>query len=185
MNEQLDPREDAAEDARHWIDTADEGLVHLMRLMTHHDRVNWNAPDYITADEFGTDMDTQQPIGDGRRVVTDGLEYAEALGSKVTGPLSAVDDMHVVAIDVDVPAWLVPSSTDGHGHLYVHLPCPVPTEDLFEFLDAAAVIGLVEPGYVSACRSRGMTSVRAPWIRKGEEPSTVLRARQVEPGGDF
>ena len=30
-------------------------------------------------------------------------------------------------------------------------------------------IGLVEEGYVSACKSRGMTSLRAPWVKKGEE----------------
>jgi hypothetical protein len=71
---------------------------------------------------------------------------------------------HAVVLDLDVPAWLVPSTTPGHSHLYADVACPWP--DYLEFLRAAARIGLVEQGYVSACEACGYSSVRLPWVAK-------------------
>jgi hypothetical protein len=149
--------------AADWLADAPAGLVDLMRRMTWHHKVNWNAPDYA---EDG-DHDSRE--------VVDQLEAAEALSSQTgTSPmldlatLTTTDEpKHMLAIDVDVPAWLLPSSTPGHSHLYVDLA--ISEGPLWAFLDAAAAIGLVEEGYVSACKSRGMTSLRAPWVRKGAE----------------
>ena len=166
-------REKAAAAAREWIAAADPDLVDLMGRLTHHDRVRWDAEDYVTDDDIG-------PNGDGRQVVTDGMEYAEAIGSAYDTPAyPGAEHDHALLVDLDVSAWLVPSSSGpGHSHLYVRLPNPLPTEDLFDFLRAAVKIGLVEEGYVNACESRGMTSLRAPWIRKGEEPAYVAHQRR-------
>jgi hypothetical protein len=154
-----------------FMEAAPEGLKALLRVLTFHHKVNWNAPDYISADEFegGTD---------GRQIV-ESLEDAEAVSSLRTdtlpmlnlGDLTEVpgDPAHALLLDLDVPVWLVPSSTGGHGHLYADLR--VPEEDLWAFIEAAVKIGLVEDGYLGACKSRGMTSLRAPWVRKGEEQS--------------
>lgn len=74
---------------------------------------------------------------------------------------------HVVALDIDHQAWLVPSSNPGHNHLYVALMCEW---NLYvEFLEAAAKIGLVESGYVAASKKRGATYLRLPWVKKGAE----------------
>jgi hypothetical protein len=149
------------------------GLVRLMRRLTPHHKVKWNAPDYIEAGEW---PDGQ---GDGREEAPD-LEHAEAVSSKYTPDgwvTLANSDEHALLLDLDVPAWLIPSSTPGHSHLFVDLR--VQGKDLWDFLDLAAKIGLVEEGYVGACKSRGMTSLRLPWIKKGEEPST--KAAQAGP----
>lgn len=153
--------------AQDWLRTAPAGLAAMIRRMTWHSKVNWNAPDYIEAGEFGDD-DEGKPKGDGREI-TERLEDVEAVSSLKSGYLNEPDGcrFHGLLIDLDVPAWLVPSSTQGHGHLYVDLH--LNEDKLWPFLEAAAEIGLVEEGYVRACKSRGMTSLRAPWVRKGEE----------------
>lgn len=74
---------------------------------------------------------------------------------------------HVIVIDVDHPAHLVDSSTPGHSHLYVEIP-PVEWDKYVKWLEASAEIGLLSPGYVNACITRGHSDVRLPWIRKGE-----------------
>lgn len=93
------------------------------------------------------------------------------------GPVTQLDDLfgleeyevplHRIVIDVDHQAHLVESSTPGHHHLYVEIP-PVPWDDYVKWLEASALIGLVSPGYVNACISRGHSDVRLPWIHKGE-----------------
>ena len=158
--------------AADWVASAPAGFKAFMDRLTWHHQVAWDVPDYVGDDELG-------PGGDGRRTTTD-LEQVEAISSswREQRPQNQhVDDAgnpvsrHGLLIDLDVAAWLIPSSTAGHGHLYVDLD--LDERDLWEFLEAAAKIGLVEDGYVSACRSRGMTSVRAPWVRKGFERSPV------------
>lgn len=150
------------DNAAPWLAGAPAGLLNLLARMTHHHQIRWEHSDYDEEDDG--------------RVEIENLEDAEAVGSKVAestvidlGSASPVGTiaMHCLAIDIDVPAWLIPSSTEGHSHLYVDLM--VNDDLLWNFLDAAAAIGLVEHGYVAACKARGMTSLRAPWVRKGAE----------------
>lgn len=159
--------------AEDWLATkAPAGFEDFAKTLTWHHAVRWDVPDYVSVDEL--------PGGtDGRRITED-LAEVEALSSDL-GPgfpgAGEPEHLHALVLDIDHQAWLIPSSTPGHSHLYVDLP--VLPGDLWDFLDAAAKIGLVEEGYVSACKSRDMTSVRAPWIAKGEEPSTLRRAAQA------
>lgn len=76
---------------------------------------------------------------------------------------------HVVALDIDHPAYLVPSSTPGHSHLYVDISGGIPHEDYMEFLSAAAKIGLIEPGYAEVSRKRGHSDLRLPWVTKDDQ----------------
>ena len=76
---------------------------------------------------------------------------------------------HVVALDIDHPAYLVPSSTPGHSHLYVDIANGVPHEDYMEFLEAAAKIGLIEKGYADVSRKRGHSDLRLPWVTKDDQ----------------
>lgn len=77
---------------------------------------------------------------------------------------------HHLLLDVDIPAWLIPSSSYGKSHLYVELPRGgAPWEDYKAFLLAAAKIGLIEDGYAKASIRRGHTALRLPWVKKGEE----------------
>lgn len=74
------------------------------------------------------------------------------------------DDCHALLLDLDVPAWLVPSSTEGHSHLYVDVKIPTPT--YFRLLDALADAGVIQPGYANSSKHRGGTALRLPWVKK-------------------
>lgn len=74
------------------------------------------------------------------------------------------DDTHRVVIDLDVPAYLLPSSTPGHSHLYIDVP--ISTDLLESLLITLADCGIVERGYADASIDRGYSAVRLPWVRK-------------------
>ena len=73
-------------------------------------------------------------------------------------------DVHYPVIDLDVPVYLVPSSTPGHSHLYINVGMTF--EDYTRILLALAQAGVVEDGYVEASIRRGRSDVRLPWIQK-------------------
>ena len=77
---------------------------------------------------------------------------------------SGADGLHHPVVDLDVPAFLVPSSTPGHSHLYINVA--VPWEGYLKLLDVLAELGIVEPAYVSHSKEQGQTLVRVPWVRK-------------------
>lgn len=94
------------------------------------------------------------------RYATMNVADADVVSSEVYGE----PDTHVVALDIDVPARLVPSSTPGHHHLHIDVKCS--WEDYAEFLRAAEKIGIIEPGYLGASLARKGTHLRLPWIVK-------------------
>lgn len=77
------------------------------------------------------------------------------------------DGMHRPVLDLDIPALLVPSSTEGHSHLYIEAPMSFDT--MIAVIDALASAGVVERSWARAVRSRGMTLVRPPWRKKPAE----------------
>lgn len=84
--------------------------------------------------------------------------------------LVRVDDpenrWHQVVLDIDVPVKVLPSSTEGHHHLFIQYD--MPWENYVKLLDVLSKIGLVEEGYVEASKREGFTSARLPWIKKGQ-----------------
>lgn len=147
--------------AEEWMATAPPGLDALIRKLTWHHQVRWEVPDYV------------DDVEDHRSVTAD-LDQVEAFSSQRTDALAIIhgeEPIHALLLDIDLPAWVVPSTHANHNHLYVDLASVhhVGTKALEEFLLAAAKIGLVEEGYARACIARGMTSLRAPWVRKSQE----------------
>lgn len=88
----------------------------------------------------------------------------------VSGPMdwSALafqpETFHRPVLDLDFPAHVVPSSTPGHGHLY--LDKVLKWSDYVKVLEVLGEVGILEPGYVSASIAREFTSVRLPWVKK-------------------
>lgn len=103
--------------------------------------------------EFGSD-------GYDDRARTEVRELADANTAGSARP----DGTHAVLLDLDVPAWLIPSSTEGHAHLYVDVRCS--WRDYKRFLKASAKAGLIEQGYADASIRRGHSALRLPWVRK-------------------
>jgi len=77
-------------------------------------------------------------------------------------------DLHMPAIDLDVPAHYEPSSTPGHGHLYIDVA--MSWRKYRRLLKALVEAGLVEPGYYRASKARRATMLRLPGVTKGSHP---------------
>ncbi len=90
------------------------------------------------------------------------LDNADIVSSAFSYP----SNQHMVVLDIDVPATLVPSSTPGHSHLYID--APMDWDVYSALLDALGDAGILEPGYVGASKARGFTAVRLPWVSKEE-----------------
>ena len=71
---------------------------------------------------------------------------------------------HHPVLDLDIPVHLVPSSTPGHSHLYIDTG--INGRKFWAMCDALAAAGVLQEGYVRACKTRGYTSVRLPWVKK-------------------
>ena len=82
------------------------------------------------------------------------------------------DDTHALLLDLDIPAWLVPSSTKGHSHLYVDTK--IPTATYFALLDALADADVIQRGYAEASKRRGGTALRLPWVKKPTVPAAPV-----------
>jgi hypothetical protein len=100
---------------------------------------------------------------------------ANVVTSRMPPPTSGFDEqMHMPVIDLDFPARLEPSSTEGHFHLY--LDWAITQAQLFKLLAVMTEIGLVEEGYTIASMKRGYTTVRLPHIKK-EAPAVEQPAQ--------
>lgn len=73
---------------------------------------------------------------------------------------------HAVLLDIDYPAYLKPSSTPGHFHLYLDVPGGIPHNDYMTLLSILGRYGVVEEGYAEASIQRGYSALRPPWCKK-------------------
>ena len=82
--------------------------------------------------------------------------------------------IHKPVLDIDLPIQLLPSSTEGHFHLFIDKA--MTWEKYRRLMDVLAEVGIVEHGYVNASVERGYSAVRLPWIRKNatQEGTTAL-----------
>jgi hypothetical protein len=71
---------------------------------------------------------------------------------------------HVLVLDIDHPARLVPSTTKGRFHLYVSVP--MSWRRYVAVLNALAAADVVHRNYVKHTTERGYTNVRPPWVAK-------------------
>lgn len=128
--------------------------------------------------QLGYDSATEES-----RYFTDDLDNAAVVTSIVQDDDAAVVGLaahlthgrvtHRPVIDVDLPIKVIPSSTEGHFHLYVDKP--MTWEHYRHLLEALVTVGLVDEGYVAAAERRGYTAVRLPWISKSDTPRTAGR----------
>ena len=88
-------------------------------------------------------------------------EALEAAGLGVTGVAVSPERASVL---MAARAFVVPSTTPGHGHLYVDKLMDWPTYQ--KLLNKLVELEVLEPGYVGASEDRGWTCVRLPWVRK-------------------
>lgn len=128
-------------------------------------RTYWLDETLAAADATGDSINSGDP-----RFVQADLEhdrkqvetYGEAnlISSYVTG--EGDDALHRPALDLDFKAQLF-ESRSGHYHLY--LSKHVTWSQYVKLLEVMGEIGLLEEGYVSASKARGMTFLRVPVVR--------------------
>lgn len=92
------------------------------------------------------------------------LEQAHTWSSELVDAEGNRTGYHTVMLDIDHPVRVLPSSTQGHYHLYIDVP--VGDTEYFTLLDALSLAGIVEEGYVQASKVRAGTHLRLPWIGK-------------------
>lgn len=71
---------------------------------------------------------------------------------------------HLPVLDIDYPAHLEPSTTEGHYHLYLNKR--ITWTQYCKIMDAMYEAGLLEAGFVKLSKKRGATFVRKPGHRK-------------------
>lgn len=121
------------------------GFVNLRFCRKLYKDVKW-------ADEYGLST---------IRTVTASELDAEVVSSEIdTRGLN----VHAPVLDLDVVAYLLPSTTPGHTHLYINHP--IPWCKYKRMLKAMGNAGVLEQGYVEASIRRGHSSVRVPWLKK-------------------
>lgn len=113
-----------------------------------------------------TNLDTYDVVSG--RYDTSDPEAAQVITSRT----AADHRKHKVIIDLDMPAQLIPSSTEGHFHLYIDHE--MDWTAYAKLLTALGEAGILEPGYVRASLERELTAVRLPWVKKPEPAAEEL-----------
>lgn len=146
-------------------------------------------PEYVRGHRLGL-LGVKEPDGyyGDQELVPAGSDVAEAqvmtswTGDREAPPAVPANSMdlgalthqpetfHRPVLDLDFPAAIVPSSTPGHGHLY--LDKVLTWSQYVKLMEVMAEVGILEPGYVSASIAREFTSVRLPWVKKPATPAT-------------
>lgn len=75
---------------------------------------------------------------------------------------------HRPVFDIDFPVYCVPSSTEGHYHLYIEKD--ISWHQLYKILMAFRAAKIIQEGWFQGCVKRGFASVRPPWLKKGQKP---------------
>lgn len=134
-----------------------ETVQRLLRISMMWKNVGWEIP-----------SDDERMVDDQRHQTTEvGLAEAVCSLTRPAGVSEPPGGYHRPMLDLDFPAAVLPSSTEGHCHLYIDKA--LTWEQYEKLLDVMAEIGLLEEGYVRASKARKCTFLRLPWIRKGRE----------------
>ena len=91
---------------------------------------------------------------------------ANVVSSHVVG-----SKLHAPIIDLDFPHIYEPSTTPGHGHLYLNVP--IKRWRMYVLLFGLYIGGVIEYGHLVWSIRRGGTFMRLPWIKKTPEEAAV------------
>jgi hypothetical protein len=81
------------------------------------------------------------------------------------------DGSHALLLDLDMPAYLIPSSTPGKSHLYVDVR--MTREQMMGVMLALENAGVIQSAWVHLTDERGQASLRTPWTRKTKKADNV------------
>lgn len=145
----------------------------VMRLGLDHDSLLDFIKSHLTPYQVDWDDDSETGYeADKNRVEVKDMDQADVVGSLLKpGPFDDPEKrVHALLLDVDLPIHVIPSSTEGHSHLYLEVPGGIPHEGYMALIALLGHLHVIEPGYAMASIRRGHSDLRPPWVKKGEEP---------------
>jgi len=92
------------------------------------------------------------------------IQDANSVSSRRINAIGQKTGKHMVVLDIDMEAALVPSSTPGHYHLFIDTQ--LDWETYKNVLRALVDAEIIQRGYYNAAMERKATWVRTPWTRK-------------------
>lgn len=125
----------------------------------------FRLPEFVRDHKLAYTTSSHLADYDGVTKVTEDVNQAQFILSSVDdGTTKTEATKHRPIIDVDHRIQAVESTTPGHYHLYIDKEM---TWSQFEaLLEVFVEVGLVEPGYLRACKRDKASSVRLPWVKK-------------------
>jgi hypothetical protein len=146
--------------AEHKIRHLPRGLMHLIDRLQTYQVDRWRRPG-----DYGSGTDSifctnrkRMPLEDADVVSSRAKTYG---GTPQLDPETAT---HFPIFDLDVPAYLVPSSTPGHSHLYVDKR--VSWRQYRKVLKAMSKAGIIDEAYYEATVGAKAAFLRLPWIKR-------------------
>lgn len=125
-------------------------------------------PEFMFNSYFSTAEATDYDVQTGKSMETAldmcGMDTVTSLQVPSEDPEQPDFGYHKPVLDIDFPAALIPSSTEGHFHLY--LDKELTWDNYVELLKVLAKCGIIEQGYANASIDRTHTSARLPWVKK-------------------
>lgn len=126
----------------------------------------WMCEAELWSVDFGGEgEDSKVGTGAGDRIISD-AGLANCIASVVRTESSG-ELVHKPAIDIDIPCWLVPSSTPGHYHLYIDIELTTP--EYRRLINTLNEVGIVQQGIVNQITRWDRTFLRLPGVKKIEE----------------
>lgn len=123
----------------------------------------FKLPSFVHNHQLAYINSSSNPDYDGQNTPTDSLKQAEVILSTVEGDYKG-EKLHKPVLDIDMAVAVLPSSTEGHHHLFIDHEM---TWSQYEkLLTVLADVGIIERGYLGACKARKHSAVRLPWIKK-------------------
>lgn len=104
----------------------------------------------------------------GKEVEEVSEQYANVVGSKIFDDAGV--ELHTIQLDLDCEHYYVPSSTSGHGHLYIYRA--VNRDQYSLLLHTLVGLGIIQRGYADQLFSYGQTFLRLPGVKKGQNSVT-------------
>jgi len=123
----------------------------------------FKLPSFVHNHQLAYINSSTNPDYDGKNEPTDSLKRAEVILSTVAGD-NPFEPMHKPVLVIDMAVQVLPSSTEGHHHLYIDKE--MTWEHYEKLLTVLAEVGIIERGYANASKSRKHSAVRLPWIKK-------------------
>lgn len=105
------------------------------------------------------------------------VEKANLVGSQLVSNRRR----HRPVLDLDFPCRLIPSTTEGHFHLYLD-GIDLDWDKYKDLLIALAAAGVISKRYMEESLKKGFTAVRLPHVKKeeGDINSSEIKAAMVE-----